>query len=95
MNAYNDAVDAHHGGVEVQKGAQRACRPVVADIPFPRGGDKGGEEKILKIFYFLFFYFFVPYSTLFHLPPLRFRCADGCWDRTQDRCNRCIDSQTL
>ncbi len=25
------------------------------------------------------------YSTLLHLPPLRFHCSDGCWDRTQDR----------
>jgi hypothetical protein len=31
--------------------------------------------------------FFVLYSTLLHLPPLRFHCADGCWDRTQDRCS--------
>jgi hypothetical protein len=28
--------------------------------------------------------------TLLHLPPLRFHYADGCWDRTQDRCNWCI-----
>jgi hypothetical protein len=39
--------------------------------------------------------FFVLYSTLLHLPPLRFHCADRCWDRTQDRCNLCIGSQTL
>jgi hypothetical protein len=38
---------------------------------------------------------FVQYSALLHLPPLRFHCADGCWDRTQDRCNLCIGSQTL
>jgi hypothetical protein len=42
-----------------------------------------------------FFFFFVQYSALLHLPPLRFHCADGCWDRTQDRCNGCINSQTL
>jgi hypothetical protein len=35
------------------------------------------------------------YSALLHLPPLRFHCADGCWDRTQDRCKWCIDSQML
>jgi hypothetical protein len=28
-------------------------------------------------------FFFVLYSTLLHLSPLRFQCADGCWDRTQ------------
>ncbi len=33
------------------------------------------------------FIFFVLYSSLLHLPPLRFHCADGCWDSTQDRCN--------
>jgi hypothetical protein len=27
--------------------------------------------------------------------PLRFHRADGCWGRTQDRCNWCIGSQTL
>ncbi len=36
--------------------------------------------------YFWGDFFFVLYSTLPHLPPLRFHCADGCWDRTQDRC---------
>ncbi len=41
------------------------------------------------------FFSFVLYSALLHLPPLRFHCADGCWDRTQDRCNWCIGSQTL
>ncbi len=45
--------------------------------------------------YFLWGFFFVLYSTLLHLPPLKFHCADGCWDRTQDSCNWCIDSQTL
>ncbi len=40
-------------------------------------------------------HFIALYSALFHLPLLRFHCADGCWDRTQDRCNRCIGSQTL
>ena len=32
------------------------------------------------------------YSTLLHLPPLRFYCVGGCWDRTQAFG---IDSQTL
>jgi hypothetical protein len=34
-------------------------------------------------------------SALLHMPHLRFHCADGCWDRTQDRYNWCIGSQTL
>ncbi len=29
------------------------------------------------------FFMYVLYSTLFHLPPLRFHCV-GTWDRTQD-----------
>ncbi len=42
----------------------------------------------LKYFFGGFFLFCsVQYSALLHLPPLRFHCADGCWDRTQDRCN--------
>ncbi len=41
----------------------------------------------------LFMYFFLLYSTLLHLPPLSFHCADGCWDRTPNRCNWYIGSQ--
>jgi hypothetical protein len=37
---------------------------------------------------------YILYSALLHLPPLRFHCADGCRDRTQDRCNWCIGSQS-
>jgi hypothetical protein len=43
----------------------------------------------------IFFFLIIQYSALLHLPPLRFHCADGCWDRTQDRCNLCIGSQTF
>jgi hypothetical protein len=39
-------------------------------------------------------YFFVLYSALLHLPPLRFDCSEGCWDRTQDRCNWCMHWQS-
>jgi hypothetical protein len=41
-----------------------------------------------KIFYIYFWgdFFFILYSALLRLPSLRFHCADGCWDRTQDRC---------
>ncbi len=27
-------------------------------------------------------FFYVLYSTLLHLPPLRFHCVGGCWDRS-------------
>jgi hypothetical protein len=30
---------------------------------------------------------YVLYSTLLHLPPLRFHCAGGRWVRTQDSCD--------
>jgi hypothetical protein len=39
--------------------------------------------------------FIVRYSPLPHLPPLRFYCVEGYWDRTQDSCDYCIDCQTL
>jgi hypothetical protein len=37
----------------------------------------------------------VLYSTLLHLPPLRFHCVGGCWDRTQDSCDYVIGCQML
>jgi hypothetical protein len=42
-----------------------------------------------------FFYYDVRYSTLLHLPLLRFHCVGGCQDRTQDCCDFGIGSQTL
>ncbi len=41
------------------------------------------------------FSLYVRYSTMLHLPPFRFHCVGGCWDRTQDCCDFGIDSQTL
>jgi hypothetical protein len=43
---------------------------------------------ILEIFKLL-------YSTLLHLPPLRFHCVEGWWDRTQDCCDFGIGIQTF
>jgi hypothetical protein len=40
-------------------------------------------------------FFSIYLSTLMHLPPLRFHCVGGCWDRTQDCCDIGIGSQTL
>jgi hypothetical protein len=62
------------------------------------GGNLSPIKAVLLFHFNIFwgiFYFYVLYPTLLHLPPLRFHCADGCWDRTQDRCNWCIGSQTL
>ncbi len=36
------------------------------------------------------FMYLVLYSTLLHLPTLRFQCVAGCWDWTQDCYNVCI-----
>ncbi len=44
---------------------------------------------------FLGFSFYVRYSALLHLPPLRFLCVGRCWDRTQDSCDYGIGCQTL
>ncbi len=44
---------------------------------------------------FWIFSFYVLYSTLLHLLPLRFHCVGGCWDRTQDFRDLGIDRQTL
>jgi hypothetical protein len=33
------------------------------------------------------FFYYVLYSTLLYLPPLRFHCVGGWWDRTQDSCD--------
>jgi hypothetical protein len=40
-------------------------------------------------------FLYVLYSTLLHLPPPRFHCVDGCWDRTQDCCKNCNASPSL
>jgi len=43
---------------------------------------------VAHFYFFIFggdlflFCLFVLYSALLHLPPLKFNCADGCWDRT-------------
>jgi hypothetical protein len=41
----------------------------------------------LKGGFFGFFSLYVRYSKLLHLPPLRFHCVGGGWDRTQDCCD--------
>jgi hypothetical protein len=40
-------------------------------------------------------FFYVLYSTLLYLPPLRFHCVGGYWDRTQDCCDFGIVSHRL
>ncbi len=67
---------------------------------------KSSNWKVLIIFYlplsivelkggfFWIFSFYVHYSALLHLLPLRFHCVWGCWDRTQDCCDFVIDDLT-
>jgi hypothetical protein len=43
------------------------------------------------IFYSHFsLHFYVLYSTLLHLPPLRFHCVGGCWDWPQWAVDNCV-----
>jgi hypothetical protein len=51
--------------------------------------------QVLKGGFFGVLSFYVSYSTLIHMPPLRFLCVGGCWDRTQDCFDLGIGSQTL
>ncbi len=51
------------------------------------------RQHAARIFWF-FSFFYVRYSTLLHLPPLRFHSVEGYWDRTQDSCDYGIDCQT-
>ncbi len=44
-------------------------------------------------FFNFFFLQYVRYSTLRHLPLLKFHCVGGCWDQTQDCCDFGIDSE--
>ncbi len=41
-------------------------------------------HNFLRGIFRIFFLFYVRYSTLLHLPPLKFHCVGGCWDGTQD-----------
>ncbi len=42
-------------------------------------------EEVIRREISMDFFFHLRYSTLLYLPPLRFHCVGGCWDRTQDR----------
>ncbi len=51
-----------------------------------QGSREQSQETFLKQGEFYGF-FKALYSTLLHLPPLRFHCVGGCWDRTLDCCD--------
>jgi hypothetical protein len=52
--------------------------------------------RLIGGFYGLFsFYSMYCIQHCFHLPPIRFHCVGGCWDRTQDCCDFGIESDAL
>ncbi len=77
------------------------CNEINSTRKFPYFFENICEKLLQKEYAFLgggggfVLILFLKHSALLHLPPLRFHCADGCWDRTQDRCILCIGSQTL
>jgi hypothetical protein len=104
LRFYNTAYDQpSHGSAGVVSGLP-ASSPLyqVSIKPFLRFCLSAGTVMMplqsiqweIRILISILFFLRTIFSTV-HLPPLRFHCADGCWDRTQDRCNWCIGSQTL
>jgi hypothetical protein len=53
------------------------------------------SSVMASVYWIGFFYFYVRYLKLLHLPTLRFYCVRGFWDRTQDSCDYGIGCQTL
>ncbi len=46
-----------------------------------------GVALLILCVFWCFFVMYILSPTLLHLPPLRFHCAGGCWDWTQDCCD--------
>jgi hypothetical protein len=44
-------------------------------------------DQCTVLIIYLDFFFYVRYSRLLHLMPLRFHCVGGCWDPTQASCD--------
>jgi hypothetical protein len=69
--------------------------------PFPLTKYEQSSSRVIKLLLWSVQSDFVPspkipvyeyqnlglYSTLLHLPPHRFHCVGGCWDRSQDNCD--------
>jgi hypothetical protein len=53
----------------------------------PSGDPAVGGQKIKRRIHKVDFlgFFKLIYSTLLHIPPLRFHCGGGCYSRTRDR----------
>ncbi len=76
-----------------RKTAQNA--PVPRLLYFCTARQERPDRDFFKVDFFGFFLFYVRYTTLLHLPPLRFHCVGGCWDRNKNCGYLVIDSQTL
>ncbi len=63
------------GGGRVKKTVERVFSILFSWVCPPR--------QPFPIFFLFFFLCLLFNLTLIHLPPLRFHCVEGCWDRTQ------------
>jgi hypothetical protein len=67
---------------------ERNTNKTTLELPGLQEEDSAAQFFFSSIFFGGFFdILFILNSALLHLPPLRFHCPDGCWDRTQDHCN--------
>ncbi len=81
--------------VVVMENPQDLKKQLVVEFDAEQGIDEGGLSKeFFQLIGSIFLKCTVLYSTLLHLPPLRFHGVGECWDRTQDSCDFGIDCQT-
>jgi hypothetical protein len=69
------------GDNHVEKGDEVKvfCIHIYCGLPPISAGHAQNVIRIIKQGDFIWI-FYVLYSTLFHLPTLRFHCGGGCWD---------------
>jgi hypothetical protein len=68
--------------------------PIQVNIQFTNVRDPTGSESTILYKKGGIFYCSTLFNKPFHLPPLRFHCVGGCWDRTQLSCDFGIGCQT-
>ncbi len=97
-----DIIRLNQSGESTVVAADLTNKGIQGHVDFARFNQLHVEESLAQlsdnyeIFKGGFFgIFYVLYSTLLHLPPLRFRCVGGFWDRIQDWCDFDIGSLTL
>ncbi len=52
-------------------------KTIIVDESLTKEDEQGKNLLLFSVFY----------TTLLLLPPLRFHCIGGCWDRIQDSCD--------